>query len=248
MTNRNILRDFVVYSITSIRYLLFKGYLNLFLQDMAKFQQWRMYRVSSKGTLDYRIPWLVFSSISFLESWVKKNMQVFEYGSGGSTLYFAEKTEHVISVEHDKSWYDHAKKVILDRGVGNIHYTLLEPQPLTDSMERNCADPQQYVSCFKEYKGYEFSAYANAITHYPDDSFDLVVIDGRVRHSCIAHAMQKVKKNGALLLDNADRAYYLKPFPQLHEQDKWKLVNFIGHFPYGPASVVNTTKLFIKIA
>lgn len=247
MTNRNVFRDFIVYSITSVRFLLLKGNINLFLKDLSYFTQWRMYRVSSKGTLDYRIPWLVFSSISFLESWLKKNMNVFEYGSGGSTLYFAEKTATVVSVEHDKAWYENAKKAILDSGVENIDYTLIEPKRLLDTADRNCTDPAQYVSCFKEYKGYEFSAYAKAIEHYPDDSFDLVIVDGRVRHSCIAHAMKKIKRNGALLLDNADRTYYLDPFPELFDVQSWKHLNFSGHFPYGPASILNTTKLFIKL-
>lgn len=247
MTSRNIFRDFIVYTITSVRHLLLKGHVNLFLKDMSYFTQWRMYRMSSKGTLDYRIPWLVFSSISFLDGWLKKNMKLFEYGSGGSTLYFAEKTDTIKSVEHDKAWFEFAKKAIVESGSVNIEYILLEPQPLYDMVERDCADPAQYVSCFKEYKGYEFSAYAKAIDGYADHSFDLVIVDGRVRHSCILHAMQKVKKNGILLLDNADRKYYLKPFVTFQNRELWKELNFTGHFPFGPASILNTTKLFIKL-
>jgi hypothetical protein len=247
MTNRNIVRDLLVYVITSIRYLLFKGQLSLFLKDLSYFVQWRMYRQSTKGTLDHKIPWLVFSSISFLDGWLKKHMQVFEYGSGGSTLYFAQKTARIISVEHNKEWYANASIAIKESRLNNINYTLIEPQLLQDTLLRNCTDPTLYVSCFKEYTGYEFSAYANAISSYANEIFDLVIVDGRVRHSCIASAMQKVKRNGILLLDNADRDYYLKPFPELNNQQEWKQVTYIGHFPYGPASVLNTTKLFIKL-
>ena len=119
--------------------------------------------------------------------------------------------------------------------------------PLPDGKPVNCADPTQYVSCFNEYNGKEFSAYATAIDRYADEWFDLVVVDGRVRHSCIAHAMRKVKQQGILLLDNADRTYYLAPFPELADAGKWELLTFVGHFPFGPASVVNTTKLFLKL-
>lgn len=248
MTKRNFFRDFIVYTFTSIRYLLFKGHLNLFIKDLSYFSQWRRYRVSAEGTIGHRVPWLVFSCIAFLDKWLNESMHVFEYGSGGSTLYFAAKTAKVISIEHDAKWFGHAQKVIEQAGYENIQYNLIEPKAAADSLNKDCTQPRNYVSCFTEYKGYEFSTYALAIDEYANESFDLIIVDGRVRHSCIAHAMQKVKKKGALLLDNADRLYYLKPFPELFEQDKWKLVNFVGHFPYGPASILNTTKLFIKIS
>mgnify|MGYP001627469977 CR=1 FL=1 len=240
------MRDLIVYTVTSIRYLLLKGKFRLFTSDIFSFAAWRRYRTSSKGTLDYRIPWLVFSSISFLNKWLKKEMRVFEYGSGGSTLYFASRVERVISIEHSCEWYSYAKNAILSSGFTNIEYALVEPQLLQNASAMDCSNPVHYVSCFTEYKGYEFSSYAKAIDLYPDASFDLVVVDGRVRHSCIAHSMQKVKQHGMLLLDNADRAYYLAPFPELQDRDKWKEISFAGHFPFGPASVLNTTKLFIK--
>lgn len=243
---KHVVRDLVVYLITSIRTLLLKGQFNLFLQDLSSFAAWRKYRVSSKSTLDYRVPWLVFSSISFLDQWVRKEMQVFEYGSGGSTLYFAGRAGHVVSVEHQKEWYGYARKALDESGFENIDYLLIEPQPLQDVTAMNCTDPTHYVSCFSEYKGTEFSAYAKAIDRYADESFDLIIIDGRVRHSCIAHAMRKVKQHGILLLDNADRSYYLAPFPELSDTGKWELMMFIGHFPFGGASTVNTTKLFRK--
>lgn len=241
------MRDLIVYTITCIRSLLLAGRVRLFLNDLFSFDAWRTYRISSKGTLDYRIPWLVFSSISFLDKWLNKEMRVFEYGSGGSTLYFAQRVQQVISIDHNSEWYEFAKKAIHSSGFTNIEYTLVEPELLEGTTERNCTDPAQYVSCFTEYKGYEFSSYAKAIDRYPDASFDLVIIDGRVRHSCIAHALQKVKPQGILLLDNADRVYYLAPFPVLSDRSKWKELSFVGHFPFGPASVVNTTKLFLKL-
>lgn len=247
MTKRNYFRDLVVYIFTSFRNLLLKGHLNLFLKDLSYFSEWRRYRVSEKGTIGHRVPWLVFSCIGFLDKWLAKDMQVFEYGSGGSTLYFAAKTKQIISIEHDAKWFGYAQAVIEKAGYENIQYNLIEPKAAEDSVNKDCTEPGNYVSCFIDYKGYEFSTYASAIDQYADESFDLVIVDGRVRHSCIAHAMQKVKPNGALLLDNADRVYYLKPFPELLDERKWKLIDFTGHFPFGPASIVNSTKVFIKI-
>ena len=235
-----------MYVYTAVRFLFLKGQFGLFLQDLSFFSDWRKYRTSSKGTLEHRVPWLVFGSISFLEGWLKKEMRVFEYGSGGSTLYLAERVASIVSVEHDSQWYEHAEEQINRSGFTNIQYFLLAPQAAANNASMECTNPENYVSCFTEYKGKEFSAYARFIDGYPDESFDLVIVDGRVRHSCIVHAMQKVKKQGILLLDNADRSYYLAPFPELFDSGNWKLLTFTGHFPFGPASVLNTTKLFIR--
>lgn len=214
---------------------------------MSRFSAWRRYRVSAKGTLDFRIPWLVFGCISYLDHWLKKEMLVYEYGSGGSTLYFAGKTRSVVSVEHNPEWYSYAQEAIGNSEIHNIEYKLIEPQPSAGASVNQCTDPANYISCFTDYKGYAFHAYAKSIDSYANDWFDLVVVDGRVRHSCIAHSLKKIKTGGCLLLDNADRAYYLQPFPELFNQEKWRELTFVGHFPFGPASVLNTTKLFMKL-
>jgi hypothetical protein len=245
MQNKNIFRDLAVYSITAIRLLLLKGRVREFVTDLSHFIQWRKYRTSSKGTIDYRIPWLVFGSIGFLNSWLNRSMKVYEYGSGGSTLYFADHVASVVSVEHDKEWYNAAAAVINKEALAHVTYRLVEPLsykgPALDFLQ-----PQHYTSSFQEYKGYEFSTYARSIDEYANDTFDLVVVDGRVRASCILHAIPKIKKGGALLLDNADRSFYLTPFPELMDTGKWKQLVFEGHFPYGPASVLNTTMVFIR--
>jgi hypothetical protein len=246
MHNRNIFRDLAVYVITSTRLLLFKGKWREYFTDISYFFQWRKYRTSSKGTLDYRVPWLVFGSIGFLNQWLKKTMNVYEYGSGGSTLYFADHAGSVFSVEHDREWYSSAKAVISNQVLENLDYRLIEPVPINGT-EPDYLEPANYVSSFREYKGYEFSSYARSIDSHPDESFDLVVVDGRVRTSCIMHSLLKIKKGGALLLDNADRSSYLTPFPALTNSNNWKQIIFEGHFPYGPASVLNTTMVFIKL-
>jgi hypothetical protein len=246
MQNRNFFRDFAVYVITSTRLLLLKGRWREYFTDLGYFLQWRKYRTSSKGTLDYRIPWLVFGSIGFLNRWLSNSMKVYEYGSGGSTLYFADHVGSVVSVEHDKEWYNAAAAVINKEALAHVAYRLIEPVSY-EGPQLDFLQPEHYTSSFREYKGYEFSTYARSIDAYADDTFDLVVVDGRVRASCILHALSKIKKGGALLLDNADRSFYLTPFPELMNTAKWKQLVFEGHFPYGPASVLNTTMVFIRL-
>lgn len=99
-----------------------------------------------------------------------------------------------------------------------------------------------------EFKDLNFETYVKSIDKFPDNYFDLIIVDGRARPSCIKHAMNKVKTGGVLLIDNADRTYYLQPFPVLLTQDKWKLLDFIGHSSYGSAPILGTTKFFIKVS
>jgi hypothetical protein len=52
------------------------------------------------------LPWVSYSMIYFLEKYINKNMKVFEFGSGNSTLFFGKKVQKVVSVEHDLEWYE----------------------------------------------------------------------------------------------------------------------------------------------
>jgi hypothetical protein len=52
------------------------------------------------------IPWMNYAVVSFLKKRLKKNMTVFEYGSGASTHFFAAWVQDITSVEYDKKWFD----------------------------------------------------------------------------------------------------------------------------------------------
>ncbi len=58
------------------------------------------------------IPWATYSFIEFMKTWLKPDMQLFEYGSGNSTLFYAGYVKSVTTVEHNKTWYDRVKKQI----------------------------------------------------------------------------------------------------------------------------------------
>ena len=60
------------------------------------------------------IPWTTYSFIEFIKSYLKPDMFLFEYGSGNSTLFYADYVQQLISVEHDPKWYDKIKFLISD--------------------------------------------------------------------------------------------------------------------------------------
>jgi hypothetical protein len=52
------------------------------------------------------IPWVTYSFIDFIQERLNSKHTVFEFGSGNSTYYYAKHAGKVVSVEHDKDWYD----------------------------------------------------------------------------------------------------------------------------------------------
>lgn len=52
------------------------------------------------------IPWVTYSFIDFIAERIRKEHVIFEFGSGNSTFYYAKRALKVVSVEHDKSWFD----------------------------------------------------------------------------------------------------------------------------------------------
>ncbi len=77
-----------------------KGYLN----DVGWFKAF-----DSKSPVDGEgnpIPWVTYSFIDFIKTRLNKQHAVFEFGSGNSTFFYAKYAGMVVSVEHDKDWYD----------------------------------------------------------------------------------------------------------------------------------------------
>ena len=47
------------------------------------------------------MPWWSFSAIDFMSKQCRADQDVFEFGSGGSTLFFAKRCKTVTAVEDD---------------------------------------------------------------------------------------------------------------------------------------------------
>jgi hypothetical protein len=58
------------------------------------------------------LPWLTYPFIEFIKDRLVKNLSIFEFGSGNSTLFFARKVRDVTSVEHSIEWYNKLKNKI----------------------------------------------------------------------------------------------------------------------------------------
>jgi hypothetical protein len=197
-------------------------------QCVRYFPAWLKSHDRNRSSVVDKLPWISFAAIDFLRKNINLGGKVFEYGSGGSTLFWASRAEKIVSVEHDKRWYEIMKPKL--SGLNHVTYILAEPQEDLEFRYKDPADPANFVSADEKSKGKNFEWYVKQIDQYPDNYFDVISIDGRARPSCIARSVKKLKINGYLILDNSEREYYLSSFD--FNQAEWVIRKFYGPVPY----------------
>lgn len=188
------------------------------------------------NSLKDKVQWITFKAKVWMESYLKPDMFVFEYGSGGSTLFLSSRINKLISIEHDKSWYRKVSNMLLKEKISNCEYILCEPEENMFSDEL-----KNYTSKLKNYSGMNFEKYVKSIDKYPSGSFDLVIVDGRARVACVLHAISKIRPGGYLMLDNSERERYSEAIYFLAD---CKQTDFFGLGPYSPC--LWQTSLFEK--
>lgn len=172
--------------------------------------------------ITHPLPWMNYKAIEYIINRIANIETVFEYGSGQSTLFWLSMHKTVVSVEHDSAFY---KKLWAQISTGSkLDYQLIPPEVVQVQDIYDPANPSHYQS--SDDRCHIFKKYVEAIDVFNDESFDIVVIDGRARPSCIMHAVRKIKPNGMLILDNSNREYYLKNTAHLFLN--WKRHDFTG--------------------
>lgn len=179
------------------------------LKTIRHFFRWRRSQLAGATPVADEQPWITFDAIQYLQENAQTDHRVFEFGGGGSTLFFLRRCREVVTVEHDANWYLQLKRLVEDKHLANWTGRLAEPETGDLLESPSASNPDHYSSGGT--KGVNYRKYASLIDSYPDEYFDVVLVDGRSRPACIKHAAPKLKKGGLLVLDNADRAYYLGP-------------------------------------
>ncbi len=146
------------------------------------------------------LPWWTMDAIDKVDAFlrVRPRAQVFEYGSGASTIWLAKRSGSVKSVEHDNKWYPIVREKLAN--FSNAELTLVSTDPVPHP------DPA-YLSQRPGWRGRTFHDYVHAIDRETGE-FDMIVIDGRARPACLAHAARRLAKDGLIVFDNTRRAAY----------------------------------------
>jgi hypothetical protein len=70
-----------------------------------------------------------------------------------------------------------------------------------------------------------FESYVKSIDQYDEEYFDIILVDGRSRPSCVIKAIPKLKNEGLLIVDNSERKAYKSALDRL---DGWDTRSFFG--------------------
>lgn len=192
--------------------------------------------------LNAACPWLTFDAIVALRERVWPGMRVFEFGSGGSTLFWLAKgASQIVSIEHDPAWHGVVLARTADRQEVKLRLVLPEAAG-TEGGLHDPADPALFQSDDDAFRGFSFERYVRQIDTFPDGYFDVLLVDGRARPACIAHGARKVKPGGLLILDNAERAYYIAQTRRFLRDFRREL--FTGMVPQVP--VLSATAIYTR--
>ncbi|BCM18240.1 class I SAM-dependent methyltransferase [Mesorhizobium sp. J8] len=146
------------------------------------------------------MPWWTFAAIDAVEAFLSSRnglAQVYEFGAGASTVWLAKRCGSVYSVEHDAPFARAMSSMF--EAYSNISVLVVEPTAASPSSRAR--------SNRKGYKESAFDRYVSSIDRV-DGSFDLIVIDGRARISCLAKSIDRLAPGGVILFDNSDRREY----------------------------------------
>lgn len=165
------------------------------------------------------VPWMSYPAIEFLKNNLRKDYEIFEFGCGASTLFFADKVKKVVGLETNPKWHE------------------IVTEKLRNVMPQLAAD-QINVEINLMIDGLQNSSYEN-FAKDSQQKFDLIIVDSLKRFECARNSIDALKPQGAIILDDSERKNYQKIFNFFAENNFTKQ-DFIGIAP-GQLRVKNTT-------
>ena len=137
-----------------------------------------------KGPVEMQQPWWSYGAIDAIEKLTHDSTRIFEWGSGGSTLFLGQRAKSVYAVESDRVWYDHVKSMSAQCCPDNVRI---------DYVTFDTRNPKEFQDC----------DYLHAL----DDAYDVIVIDGievtgHERILCFMHAEKYTVAGTIVVLDD----------------------------------------------
>lgn len=159
------------------------------------------------------VPWLTYSFMHFITPRLKKEFRIAEFGSGFSSVWWAQRVTSVYSVEHNQEWA-----------------TLVQ----NEMKNRSCENATVVYRTQDVYaKGLEGNAH----------KFDLILVDGIERNSCLQESINFLTPGGVIVLDNSELKDYTEG-KALLERAGFKRIDFFGSAPI--VAHFTTTTLFYR--
>lgn len=127
------------------------------------------------------IPFLNYSALTLLRSRLQPHFKLLEFGSGYSTAFFSRLVASVTSIEHESDWLERVRLLVADQS----NVTLLH-RPL----------------------GAEYTGAAAAASTSVSGPFQIILVDGRLRHQCAVQSLGHLAADGVMIWDDSSRDRY----------------------------------------
>ena len=189
-------------------------YLALRPQDILNYCRFGVF--THKTPLELGMPWWSFGAVKYVGARLNPESEVFEFGSGGSTVFMGARARSVTCVEDDIMWAQLVSKAAEERGLGGVS-VLHRP--------------------FDFWRTETFGT-SDYLLSLSGRTFDVIVVDGKewsaqVRDLCFWRAEDYVKKGGIIVLDDSWR------YPQAKRQNRalrWHEFKGVGYCRAGVTS------------
>jgi predicted O-methyltransferase YrrM len=162
------------------------------------------------------MPWWSFGAVKFVGARLKAGSEVFEFGSGGSTIFMGSRARSVTCVEDDIGWTQLVSTAAAERGLSGVS-VLHRP--------------------FDFWKTETFGN-SDYLLSLSGKTFDVIVVDGQewsdqVRDKCFWRAEDYIRKGGIIVLDDSWR------YPQVKSRNRalrWREYKGAGYCRVGVTS------------
>ncbi len=117
--------------------------------------RWAKGKLAPQSPIQMGLPWISWRAIDYLNHFIRPGLRVFEWGGGGSTIYWLRKGCHVTTVESNPQWFEAIRDAALKDGKsGQLDLRLIEAESrdpnlvvLVDGLEE---DYTGRMDCLKE--------------------------------------------------------------------------------------------------
>lgn len=138
------------------------------------------------------------------------------------------------SIEYLNS-LDFNNKKIFEFGSGQSTIYWLEKGAQVTSVENNNEWEEKLKPQLKKFSNHQYliktkQEYIDSILEFPDQNFDIIIIDGAEnRNLCAQNSIKKIKEDGIIILDNSD--WYPNTAAFLKEKLNFIQIDFYGFRP-----------------
>lgn len=148
--------------------------------------EWFRDRTSPLSPLQRGLPWLSWPCVDFLSAFLTPGDRVFEFGGGGSTVFFLQQGCRVTTVESSEEWATALRTAVAEIGLGDSWDLRFVPVANND-------DPR-----IRDYT-------SEVISGGP---WRVVLVDGWDRLECVTLARDHVLPGGIIVFDNGKQPQF----------------------------------------